>query len=95
MSKQVEMVTEVVRLSDIRGTMCACDGCDACFERDMPKGWSWLTLYWSKRPHLHYHKIPVRDVLRDAALCPEHTRALDGVLKNTGRDVLGPFAGSA
>ena len=80
----------------ISGCQCAWDGCATTFDGDLaPEGWSWLILYHSKRPHLNFFDIPTKDVLRDAALCPTHTRQLERRLKDNGRALSGPTEGSA
>ena len=75
----------VDREADISGSMCAWDGCAATFSGDMPKGWTNLLVYWSKRPELNFLTIPPQDMLRDAVLCPEHACALECHLKDLGR----------
>jgi hypothetical protein len=62
---------------------CAWEGCEAVFEGDMPKGWSWLITYWSSQPKLHFGKIPPANVFRDTCLCPEHSFALNLRLKDS------------
>ena len=47
------------------GSLCAWDGCQAVFNGDMPDGWTYLTLYWSKRPPRDILEIPAKDLLRD------------------------------
>jgi hypothetical protein len=32
----------------------------------MPKGWTRLLMFWSKKPELDFWKVPQRDWLRDA-----------------------------
>jgi hypothetical protein len=67
-----------VRLSDLSSLVSAWDGCGAsCPHDDMPKGWTRLLMFWSKKPELDFWKVPQRDWLRDAVLCPEHTAALE------------------
>ena len=73
------------------GAICAWNGCLETFRGDMPNGWTWLLMYWNKQPLLKYTGA---DTLRDAALCPAHTRALDLQLKDLGRQLDRPL-GSA
>jgi hypothetical protein len=61
------------------GHLCAWDGCGQTFKGDMPKGWTWLCMYWSKRPVERISKISVW--VRDSALCPEHSFTFDRQLK--------------
>jgi hypothetical protein len=77
------------------GCICAWDGCTAVFKGDMPHGWTWLLMYWSKRPAMSVLYVPHRDVPRDAVLCPEHTVVLDGQLKYLGRELNFPAQGHA
>jgi hypothetical protein len=80
-------VSEVkaIPIADISGFMCAWDGCAATFTGDMPRGWIYLLTYWSPRPELTFWTIPSHDILRDAVLCPEHTRAPESQLKDLFR----------
>ena len=95
MSKSKVFESKQLWLGEARGGVCAWGGCQAAFASDeLPKGWSWLILYRSKR-QLDFSKIPARDALRDTQLCPQHTAALDAQLKDLGRAVSGPPAGSA
>ena len=56
------------------------------------------TVYWSPFPD---PKKTVGEVCtgpscyRDAVLCPEHAKALDGLLKDIGQALRGPPVGSA
>ena len=74
-----------IPIADISGSLCAWDGCAATFSGDMPKGWTNLLVYWSKRPELNFLAIPPQDMLRDAVLCPEHACVLECHLKDLGR----------
>jgi hypothetical protein len=84
-----------VKLSELTGRMCAWDGCGASFKGDMPEGWTNLIMYWAPSPIPNVLDIPPADWLRDAGLCPEHTRLLESQLKDLGRAVSGPAAGCA
>jgi hypothetical protein len=80
--------------------VCAWDGCtrSISFEKMTPPDWHSLIVYWS--PFVD-PKNTLEEVCsgpscyRDAVLCPEHSKALDGLLKNIGREVSGPPAGTA
>ena len=45
------MVEEMVSKDELKkmGHLCAWDGCGQKFKGDMPKGWTWLCMYWSKQ----------------------------------------------
>jgi hypothetical protein len=78
------------------GSMCAWKGCPETFPGDMPRGWTYLLAYWAPRPGLDVTPLMTgKDFMRDAALCPMHTRELDRLLKATGRELSGAMAGSA
>jgi hypothetical protein len=78
------------------GICCAWKGCHQGFKGNaMPKGWTWLWMFWSKQPQPNINKIPPQDMLRDAALCPEHTMELDLKLKDIGRALAEPMMGEA
>lgn len=51
----------------------------------MPKGWTWVAMYWGRHPIPHLEEV--RDWVRDAALCPEHTTLLDDNLKPLLREL--------
>jgi hypothetical protein len=76
---------KTIQIADITGCICAWDGCAATFDGDMPKGWINLFAYWSPRAELAFWTIAPQHVLRDAVLCPEHTRALECQLKELSR----------
>jgi hypothetical protein len=77
------------------GSICAWEGCTATFQGDMPHGWINLLAYWAPRPLTNFWEIPVKDRMRDACLCPEHTRQLDSQLKPIGRALDAPAQGHA
>lgn len=84
--------TKTVAISDIRGCMCSWDRCGKFFEGEQPFGWTWLIMYRSPQAT---QIIPLDDrLLRDSALCPEHTKLLDDQLKDIGRDISAPPAGN-
>ena len=85
-----------IQLGRVGTCECTWDGCAATFDGDKaPEGWSWLILYRSGRPHLNFLDIPSKDVLRDAVLCPTHTRQLERRVKDSGGTLSGPTAGSS
>lgn len=61
-------------------SVCAWGGCEKTFTGDMPLGWVWLLAYWRKTPAVNFLEIGWNDQ-RDCALCPEHMRELDALLK--------------
>jgi hypothetical protein len=80
----------------ISGSLCAWEGCDRVFDgRTLPEDWAILTLYRSKRPILNFLDIRAEGLLRDAVLCPEHTKQLDDQLKDIGQALSELAAGSA
>jgi hypothetical protein len=98
MSRKTKVLEDrFIPLSKLRGSMCAWAGCTASYLRadGMPKGWTFLQMYWSPEPVPNFLDVSAKDQLRDAVLCPEHTRVLDRQLKDIGRDVGGPAAGNA
>jgi hypothetical protein len=89
-----------VRANEISGIQCAWKGCQASMKPDpngdLPPGWSALLLTRSYRAYAQpLLDIPPELCLRDAALCPEHTRQLDSLLVYLSRELAGPAAGSA
>ncbi len=79
---------------------CAWDGCTRSLPSAemQPPDWHNLIVYWSPFPDA---KKTLGEIVtgpacyRDAILCPEHAKALDGLLKDIGRNLQGPAAGSA
>jgi hypothetical protein len=70
----------------ISGSLCAWEGCERVFDRrTLPEDWALLTLYQSKRPIRNFLDLPKEALLRDAFLCPDHTKQLDDQLKDIGR----------
>jgi hypothetical protein len=86
---------EMIPADEIVGSMCAWAGCSRTFSGEMPPEWVWFDAYWAKRPADCFLDIPRQHTMRDAALCPEHARALDTQLKEFGRELIGPVAGAA
>ena len=86
---------KTVPLTDISGSLCAWDRCEATYSGDMPNGWIYLMTYWSKQPEQTFLKIPPQDVSRDGVLCPEHARALESQLKERSRLGSMPPVGAA
>ena len=71
-------------LQNVRGCMCAYEGCVATFGGDMPTGWVWMNTYWSPTPQPNLMNVPYIHWYRDACLCPEHAQSLEHQLKFTG-----------
>ena len=79
---------------------CAWDGCaqNISFEEITPPDWHNLIVYWSPfaDPKKTLGEIcSGPSCYRDTILCPEHSKALDGLLKNLGRELQGPPSGTA
>ncbi len=79
---------------------CAWDGCTRSrpIKEMQPPDWHNLIVYWS--PFLDPKKTLEQvctgpSCYRDAVLCPEHAKALDGLLKDLGRELQGPPEGTA
>ena len=79
---------------------CAWIGCERTksMAEPMPPDWKNLILYWSPHPQpsatlLDVCSGPFCD--RDAALCGEHAKELDSLLKDIGQALSGPVAGQA
>ena len=79
---------------------CAWDGCERHIPASeaMPPDWRNLIVYWSP------YAVPYSTLIdvcsgpfcdRDAALCGEHAKELDGLLKDIGQALKGPVAGEA
>jgi hypothetical protein len=92
--KTVTLTPDMARTLLARGGTCAWDGCTATYTGDQPRGWINLLTYWSPKP-AHNLKAMLRHCQRDAVLCPEHSRALEGLLKDLGRALDVPPAGAA
>ena len=85
---QKTVTPEMARKLASLGSQCAWDGCEASTPTaDLPEGWVWLLAFWSRRPIQHILDIAPGHLMRDCALCPEHALALDGLLKDLGRDL--------
>ena len=87
-----------IKLNEMPGSMCAWDGCEATFDGMMPPEWRYLLLYWTPHPAtdntlLEIASGPTCD--RDATLCSEHARELDGRLKDLSRWINDPVGGTA
>ena len=63
--------------------LCAWAACARTFDEPMPPNWTWLVTWWAARPvgNIDFKTQPV---IRDAVLCPEHSRALEAQLKDIG-----------
>lgn len=91
-------VQGTVSLDDVEraGYICAWRDCQAtCEGGNLPKAWRCLLLFWAPRPVMDMTKIPQETWDRDGVLCPEHARALDGLLKDLARWTDDRPAGSA
>ncbi len=79
---------------------CIWEGCDRSISHTemRPPDWHNLLVYWSPFPD---PKKTLGEIVmgpscyRDAILCPEHAKALDGLLKDIGQALRGEPAGSA
>jgi hypothetical protein len=68
-----------VPFDQIGGVICMWDGCGERFDfhGDMPPGWCYTVMYWAPKADLTaVLEGDPRNVLRDVALCPEHTDAV-------------------
>ncbi len=79
---------------------CVWEECDRSIsdKEMMPPDWRSLIVYWSPFPDVSKTLGEVctgPSCYRDAVLCPEHAKALDGLLKDIGQALRGPPAGSA
>jgi len=72
------MVREIP-LSELKGCMCAWEGCKEAFEGDgLPPGWRVLVIARG----LLFDAQNLLNADRDAVLCPEHFRQIDSLLKS-------------
>ena len=82
------------------GSMCAWAECVRHIPSTemQPPDWHNLIVYWSPFPDV---KKTLAEIVtgpacyRDAVLCPEHAKALDGLLKDIGQALSEPPAGTA
>ncbi len=79
---------------------CIWEGCDRSTpDAEMrPPDWHNLLVYWSPFPDPNKtlgEIVTGPSCYRDAVLCPEHAKALDGLLKDIGQALRGEPAGSA
>ena len=91
---------KMIPANELAGVVCAWRDCEATCkpskDGDLPRGWSALLLTRGYRHYDYILSIPPSYCLRDAVLCPEHTRQLDSeLLEDLGRELLGPPAGAA
>jgi hypothetical protein len=101
-----------VELSKLTGHFCGWAGCHAFQDRDLPDGhdlpdgWSWLVVHNTRQLPIRRIGSRREDALvlakprwrHDKMLCPEHTQALDALLKRGtgGADPMSsPIAGTA
>jgi len=69
-----------------RGAVCCWRECEQTFKGlRMPEGWRSLLIFWSAWPVSTIAEIPRKTWDRDGVLCPEHTKALEALLKDLGR----------
>jgi hypothetical protein len=73
---------EMAREWQARGRACAWQGCTNACKGDLPGDWVNVLVWWSPRPEdrniLEIASTPF--CTRDAVLCPEHARQLEGLL---------------
>ncbi len=82
------------------GVACAWDECGRHISSAemQPPDWHNLPVYWSPYPDA---KKTLEEVCtgpscyRDAVLCPDHAKTLDGLLKDIGQGLRGPSIGTA
>ncbi len=79
---------------------CVWEGCDQSIPMAemRPPDWHNLLVYWSPYPDPKKTLAEVcsgPSCYRDAVLCPEHSKELDGLLKDIGQALRGPSVGSA
>jgi len=101
-TKQFVMEQRTMTEDDLEKMQVECiwEGCDRSisFTEMRPPDWRNLIVYWCPFPDA---KKTLGEIVtgpscyRDAVLCPEHAKALDGLLKDIGRAFKGPVAGSA
>ncbi len=101
-AKRFVMEQRTISEDDFEKMRIACiwEGCDRSISHTemRPPDWHNLIVYWSPFPDV---KKTLAEIVtgsacyRDAVLCPEHAKALDGLLKDLGRELQGPAAGSA
>ena len=100
--EQFVMEQRTMAPDDLKKMRIACiwEGCDRSISHTemRPPDWHNLVVYWSPFPDA---KKTMGEIVtgpscyRDAVLCPEHAKALDGLLKNIGQALRGEPAGSA
>ena len=77
MSKTKVFELKQVKAGELVKLPCRCPwrGCTASYQGDLPQGWAFLMMFYSKKPLFNFRAIPQGDFYRDTALCPEHVRA--------------------
>ncbi len=100
--KVMTMERRTMSPDDVKNLRVACiwEGCDRSISHSemRPPDWHNLLVYWSPYPD---PKKTLEEVCtgpscyRDAVLCPEHAKALDGLLKDIGQGLRGPSIGTA
>ncbi|HTO84284.1 MAG TPA: hypothetical protein VMQ73_18815 [Methylomirabilota bacterium] len=93
MAKVFKQKTVTFEEAQSMACICAWRGCTATFQGDMPLGWWTMLAFWSAEPIADLRSVA--NWKRDAVLCPEHARELDGQLKDIGQRLRRPSAGRA
>ena len=101
-AKKLTMEQRTLSPEDFEKMRVACiwDDCDRSIPSTemQPPDWHNLLVYWSPYPDA---KKTLGDIVmgpscyRDAVLCPEHAKTLDGLLKDIGQGLRGPSIGTA
>jgi hypothetical protein len=61
--------------------ICAWNGCDETYQGDQPSDWNCLLVFWSPGPIHDLAEINPNFWPRDGVLCPEHSAALEKLLR--------------
>lgn len=84
--------------ASVPGRICAWADCTATIEDVMPPDWRNLLVYWSPHPAVNCTLGMISmgtSCDRDAALCPQHARELESLLKDLACWADGPMGGAA
>lgn len=85
-----KLVRKEAEPADVRGAVCAWNGCEATFEGALPEGWFCLLTFWAPYPDLDQ---TVGEIVtgpfskRDGVLCPHHSAKLDRLMKDTSQSM--------